>query len=343
MAGKVLILDVLYPEFLRTVSIDSNSTYECELAKIMEQQFGTSDFVSSSLNQLGWQAADIIVNCEELQDLWRREHGMHDYDDWNVLAAQIFEIQPDILFLQDLSIGIPAMYDGVIVGQCSCRFPEEKDLRKCDIIFSSIPSHVEHFNSMGIRSIFLPLAFEPSVLAKQPERDLDVVFIGGLGHKSYWKAGVELFERIAEEIGDRFIWYGYTTGPISEKLQLRWRGFAWGREMYRRYQRAKIVVNRHGEISRGATNNLRTFEATGAGALLLTEASSNLADFFASNECVAYSSPEDAIMKIRYYLENDSERAAIAARGQKRTFRDHTYAKRMQTVSNVLSECLSIA
>lgn len=332
---RVLILDTLYSDFIDTVQLDESSTYEKELRKVLDVAFGTGDFYGRALSALGWNSVDLVVNHDRLQKMWARERGVTG----DVLNAQIAAFKPSIIFLQDLSIQIPKG-DYLVAGQCSCRFPEQKDLRKCDVIFSSIPAHVKQFNSMGIRSVFCPLAFEPSVLIEQPMRDLDAVFVGGLGRNSYWKAGVELFERIAEEISDRFIWYGYTTGTISDKLQSRWRGFAWGQQMYRLYQRARIVVNRHGEISQGATNNLRTFEATGTGALLLTEASSNLSDFFAPDECVTYSSHADAVEKIRYYLEHDDERAAIAARGQARTLRDHTYAQRMKTVSNALSEML---
>jgi hypothetical protein len=42
--------------------------------------------------------------------------------------------------------------------------------------------------------------------------------------------------------------------------------------MYRVLARSGIVVNRLGPVAEGAANNMRLFEATGAGALLLTEA-----------------------------------------------------------------------
>lgn len=335
--ARLLILDTIYPQFLASLPFDSSSDYETELRKVLGYRFGTFDAYSRNLRAMGHECIDVIANHTALQSRWMYEHGGGPPDE--ALVSQINYYRPDVVFLQDLSIQIP-QGDYLIAGQCSCRFPEDKDLRKCDVIFSSIPSHVEHFNSMDIRSVFCPLAFEPSVLSDQPERDLDVVFVGGLGRNSYWKAGVELFERIAEEIDDNFVWYGYTTGPISPKLQSRWEGTAWGTEMYQLYQRAKIVVNRHGEISQGATNNLRTFEATGCGAMLLTEESSNIWDLFQANEIQTYLTPQQAIMKIQYYLANDSQRAAIAARGQKRTLKDHTYAQRMKTVSRVLMEML---
>ena len=56
--------------------------------------------------------------------------------------------------------------------------------------------------------------------------------------------------------------------------------------MYKVYGRSKIVINRHGEVAQGFANNMRMFEATGMGALLMTGQSPNLSDFFSEKECV---------------------------------------------------------
>jgi len=111
--------------------------------------------------------------------------------------------------------------------------------------------------------------------------------------------------------------------------------------MYEILQKSKIVINRHGEVAAGFANNMKLFETTGCGALLLTEAAPNLADFFAINECATYSSPVEAVSKINYYLENFEERKEIAMRGQERTMRDHTYTQRMAKVSNELLKEIS--
>ncbi len=324
---KIFICDTLYDDFIRTVPFDSSGTYEGELQKVMDRKFGTFDAYSRNLNTLGWQTMDWISNHQPLCELWPHDIGPLSY------------FKPDVIFLQDLSIQIPRG-DYLIAGQCSCRFPEEKDLKKCNVIFTSIPTHITTFEEMGIHSVYLPLAFDPTVLAEQGERDLDVVFVGGLGHNSFWENGTPLMELIASEFRERFAWYGYQTGPVSDQLKSRWMGTAWGTDMYRLYQRAKLVINRHGEISQGYSNNLRLYEATGCGALLLTEQSKNIWHLFSGREVVAYLTPDDAVQKIKHYLAHEDERAFIAANGQKRTLSDHTYAKRMKVVSDELTKML---
>ena len=49
-----------------------------------------------------------------------------------------------------------------------------------------------------------------------------------------------------------------------------------GRHMYQIYGRSQVVINRHGEVAQGYSNNLRIFEAPGMNALLMTEASPNI-------------------------------------------------------------------
>lgn len=83
------------------------------------------------------------------------------------------------------------------------------------------------------------------------------------------------------------------------------------------------------------------FEATGIGSLLVTDFKSNLNELFeVGKEVVAYENAEDCIEKIRYYLDHESERAAIAASGQQRTLKEHTYFHRMQQLLEILNKFL---
>jgi spore maturation protein CgeB len=87
---------------------------------------------------------------------------------------------------------------------------------------------------------------------------------------------------------------------------------------------------------------MRLFEATGAGAMLITEAAPNLADYFEpGREVATYDGPADLMEKLRHYLEHDRERIAIATAGQQRTLRDHTYAQVMARLSEILEARLS--
>ena len=48
----------------------------------------------------------------------------------------------------------------------------------------------------------------------------------------------------------------------------------------------------------------------------------------------------ECVELIRYYLDHDKEREAIARAGQKRTLTEHTYYQRMQELADLVSKYL---
>ncbi len=100
--------------------------------------------------------------------------------------------------------------------------------------------------------------------------------------------------------------------------------------MFRILRDSRIAVNHHIGIAGEYANNMRLFEATGVGAMLLTDEKVNLGEMFeVDREVVTYRTHEECLEKIRYYLSHDRERQAIAEAGQKRTLSDHTYRNRL--------------
>jgi spore maturation protein CgeB len=82
---------------------------------------------------------------------------------------------------------------------------------------------------------------------------------------------------------------------------------------------------------------MRLYEATGVGSLLVTDAKSNLHELFAPDaEVVTYASADELVEKARHYLAHDDELRAVAAAGQARTLREHTYAVRMRELVPIL-------
>jgi len=83
---------------------------------------------------------------------------------------------------------------------------------------------------------------------------------------------------------------------------------------------------------------MRCFEATGCGAMLITEKSKNIEYYFEPDkECVTYIDEEELIEKIRYYQSHDDEREKIARAGHRRTMADHTYGKILERPARSLA------
>lgn len=77
----------------------------------------------------------------------------------------------------------------------------------------------------------------------------------------------------------------------------------------------------------------RNFEIPGCGGFLITGDADNLRDYYEDGkEIVIYKDTKDLIEKIKYYLEHDEEREAIAKAGYEHTLRDHTYEKRFNEI-----------
>jgi spore maturation protein CgeB len=110
--------------------------------------------------------------------------------------------------------------------------------------------------------------------------------------------------------------------------------------MYRILGESKIVVNRHGEVAQGFANNMRLYEATLMGAVLVTEDAENLHKLFPSCTVWTYhpGEPEDLVAKVRWLLANPTDANEIAGAGRKITLHEHTFAKRMRYVLDQIQE-----
>jgi spore maturation protein CgeB len=116
----------------------------------------------------------------------------------------------------------------------------------------------------------------------------------------------------------------------------------YGKEMLNVLANSKIVLNNHGEIAGKFAGNMRLFEATGAGACLLTDNKCNLHKLFKPGiEIVTYDNNEDCLNKIKWLLENENERRKIAEAGQKRTLKDHTVSSRCSQILEIMKKELN--
>ena len=98
---------------------------------------------------------------------------------------------------------------------------------------------------------------------------------------------------------------------------------------------AKVCVNtlHYAEVN---ALNCRAFEIAGCGGFQLVTHVPVIADHFEpGSEVVTFNSAAELVEKITYYLRNPGEAAAIAARGQVRAHRDHTYEQRLHELLGI--------
>jgi spore maturation protein CgeB len=377
---RIFVLDTYYPAFLASHYREqpklASRSYEVQLASLMGCCFGTSDAYSSHLRELGHEAVDVVANCEPLQLRWAREQGYGMAlrrlgttlpGPTRLLARrtalrrialdQIETFDPQVVYLQDLWFFKARDLDALrragrlLAGQIASPLPAERILRRFDLLVSSFPHFVERFREQGLDSEYLKIAFYAKVLERlqeqgvQPDpaapREYCVSFVGGLNPRVHG-AGTRLLERVVDDAG-LDVW-GYGAGALSKDspIRSRYRGEAWGLPMYEVLANSRIALNRHIDLADGYANNMRLYEATGVGALLVTEARRNLADLFEpGREVVAYDDEDDLVDQLRHFAEHDDERRRIAAAGQSRTLREHTYANRMAELAAMLEARLT--
>ena len=373
---RVLVLDTYYPAFLAdhygARPALAGLAYEEQLAALMDRCFGTSDTYSRHLRELGHEAIDIVANCEPLQQRWASDHAgstrtVRRIDALlpgragalarrtllrRIALAQIEAFDPDVVYVQDLAFLGNRELDALsragrlLAAQIASVLPTKERLRKFDVLLTSFPHYVELFRSWKLDAEYLKIAFDAKVLdrlrglgiepAPNAPRQHAVAFVGGLG-TDIWCEGTRVLERAVGAVGVDVWGYGADTLPTTSSILTRYHGEAWGLDMYKVLAQSRIVLNRHGEIADGYANNMRLYEASGVGALLVTEARRNLTDLFEpGREVVDYEDENDLIDKLRHYVVHDDERRSVAAAGQERTLHEHTYANRMAELASIL-------
>ena len=215
-----------------------------------------------------------------------------------------------------------------------------KTISLCDINFFYRPSNFEQAKMMGIPSprILLPYYIEGSHL---PVRNIpdelrhDVVFVG-----HYEPDGrAEILEYLFDH-GVRVRVYGtrWEELPICSVIRQQDIYPVYGEDYTRVIAGAKIALvflSKHNVDS----YNRRCFEIPACETLLMTPDNSDLRKLFTENrEAVFYSSKEELLHKIKFYLNNPWQRQKIATGGYYRVRGDqHSNMRRAKEILSFVS------
>jgi spore maturation protein CgeB len=350
--------------------------YENQARVRRENLFDTADFYSSNLRKLGCEVREIRANNEFMQKVWADEHGLKidpgqrwqsrlkkglmpwvsraKNREWlyQIMAAQIKDFKPDVLLNQSMD-GISTdflreikPYTKLLVGEHGAsRLPETENWSVYDLVVSSFPPTLDWFRLKGVPAELNRLGFEPSILSqlKTGEKSIPTSFVGSF--YSVHSKRAQWLEYLCSRLQVK-VWSPHTNylPGILDGSPLFWShvGSAWGIEMYQVLRDSYLTLNHHGDFLPFA-NNLRLFEATGVGSLLITDWKKNLHEMFEpEKEVVTYRDPVECVELIQYYLEHENERREIAQAGQRRTLREHTYYQRMQELTDIVQKYLHI-
>lgn len=378
MPKSILFVDTYYYSLLESLGLSQRPTalsqYSHRLADALDFGFGTGGAYARNFREIGWDAQAVIPNSLALQGLWRAEHGrrqpwspgwqygahlaripglrgvLHRFPHVHgVLLDQVKTLRPDVVFVQDINFLPPASAREIrrntdlLVGEIASPLPPKPFLQSYDLIVSGLPTIVDTARSWGIDSEGIPLGFDERFATVSPAstRSIDAIFIGSFSRLQPQTG--PLLQAVASAVPGLRIYGPADSGALRDAgLSANYAGPAWGHEMFELLGQSKMVINRHGSIAGPYAVNMRMYESTGSGAALITEEKSNLAELFVpGTEVVTYRTVEDAAAQAAALIADPVRLDRIAAAGQARTLRDHTYALRARQLEGVLEQRLA--
>lgn len=359
---KILFIDTYYQWVLNQVEQDNHLDSFSTCVEVLEKlRFGTASSLDHEFNLVGWESRFVVPNFFPMQNLWRIENGFSkSYRfGWRssryfskvpglskfvfilpyvqkTLFEQIKKFHPDYVYIHDLNLLSPNVLRQIkklnikLLGEIASPLPSKKILKEYEFIFTASIPILQRLKEEKIPCDLLPLAFDSRNWEDNKkfnrERDTDVIFIGTVS--KLHKKTLPLIIELAKEIKNFKVYGPSSTRQALEKVSLEsiYYGKAWGPQMFKLLATSKICINRHGEIAEGYATNMRMYESTGMGSLLLTDAKKDLNRLFIEGEEVlTYSDPIDAVNKIKWLLKNPKFIKDISSRGQSKTLRQHTY------------------
>ncbi len=361
-----------YDQYLQAHPELEKESFEGISRKLYEQMFYQADSYAYAARELGYDAGQVIPTCRSLQERWGAEHGMSFPPRWlssrpwrwwwtriagkphpkesfyeKILLKQLEEFRPDLLYIftgAPITSSLLARareFCSRIVIQWTCLIDPSHPFHLYDEVVSCARNFVEDFRSMEVPAAFCPHAFDERVLNKIriPANKEGAVFVGSLS--ALHRHRIEILDQLSRQMDFDFYGMGVECLLKDSPLRKYYRGPVFGLPMYEVFSRCRVVIHASGDATLPAAGAKRLFEATGAGAFLLTEDQLGLGEFFeVGKEVETFSSVEECAEKVRYFLSHDSAREAIAKAGQTRTLRDHTFRVRMPKLMEILENVI---
>ena len=375
MTKKIVFIDSFYFDVIQKLTtsllLEPPKTYLEAIKRVELFGFGTGSSYVGAFRRAGWDAHLIVPNFWKIQALWCKENGFRSPISkfwklmqvfsripivpicleklpyfYSVLLNQVKDISPDVIIVQDLHCLHPHFIDELkkiapfVYGEIASPLPPERFLKKYSRIISALPPLVQHSMEIGIPSSFLPLAYDTKFAAVKQfdKRSNDVIFVGTFGR--HQPKTIPLLQSIYEKNPGLRI-YGNVDQAILEEAGLMkcFVGEAWGTEMFDVLNDSKIVINRHGTIAENYSVNMRMYEATGSGAVLVTEDSVNISELFEPGlEVCTYADNDDAATKIQQLLANPAKMELMAEHGRNRTLASHSYDQRVAKLVQIIQD-----
>ncbi len=379
-ALRFVQLDTFYPRPLeRLYGSDptlARSSFARQMEAIRRAGFAAVHTVAPYLAPLGYDAHWLIGNWAPTQTRWVVERGGPSVPTAlfgpelmrELVRTQLDALRPEVLYTTD-----PVAFDGafvrslrhrpaLVLGWQASDLPAGTDWSGFDLILTPLAGLRRAALELGARAAesFYP-GFPRWLEAETPAApEHDLVFCGQWTRRQHSRRNAILAhvagERARGALECRCAYYlSGETAELPREVAALNLGERYGVEMHAALRGGRMGLDARADhrlfreklppvdVGGNETANMRIIECTGSGLLLLTEPYDNLPAFFEpGREVETYRSAEELCDKLRYYLAHETERDAIARRGQERCLREHSMERRLEALDGIVRRHLSL-
>jgi spore maturation protein CgeB len=351
---KIQFLTAYYTPFLYSFYKENpqffSMSYKQMFELLMSQYFADTGAAHYYLMKHKQDSFIIISNCEPLQKQWALENDV-SYSEVNwqkeIALAQVKWYKPDVFYLESVFEFYGAFVAEIknhcksVVAWISTPFSSSLPLNGIDLFLSSTPDFVDSFRKQGFKAEYMLPAFDARILKEikgNNQKDILFSFVGGWSEihvnrklalqQLVLHTPIELWGYGYKKSFSRrdFRYYKNLLFPQNKEVMKRYKEEVWGLKMYDVLQRSLITFNIHEALLKGNVGNMRMFEATGVGTLILNDFGHNLNTLFEiGKEIECYHTIPEAIEKCEYYLNNPEKANAMGEMAQRRTLKDYNY------------------
>ena len=346
----------VYPSYLVQLNALARgaSTFHERRGAFLADRYGALHFLKPILDG----ASDAFFtngDDEILQRLWARENGMPKKSSLEgILLAQIEHHRAEVFYNTD-PVRYPSSFVRKLPGcvrskLCWRAVPSENaDFTAYDAVLANFPSILDFWRRKGSRVEYFCPALDP-VMSEygHGERPIDVLFVGGYSRHHATRARIleqvagladdmqivfcldtSRLTRLAESVVGRFLGLNKYRRPAAVASIAKLPVF--GRALYQLLGKAKIVLNGAIDVSGRDRGNMRCFEATGCGALLLSDAGIYPEGFTPNETMLVYDTGLECVKQIENALSDWDVAKATAVGGRARA--EKLYSKDRQWIS----------
>ncbi len=324
--------DPYLPAFEKKYRINENNFSFSELRRLLiKDGFAGTYILKPAFEENNDAVFFTFWNYKILQYKWAEENGLKSQNLDEIRLAQIEAVKPDVYYNFSTYYDNNTLLEGItntnMIKVCwdatiNSFIPPLHE--KYDIRLSLFEPYVKYWNQHGYKSFVLPPAFPDSWEGlTREQKDIDILFYGQIIDHFFSDRNKILEELINWNKKKGYNLKVHVQIPKQKKPLLNVRGlrrFAnwmpaasrsirekalppiYGQELYETISKSKIVINAFGNFNGSFKENMRNYETTGCGAVLISEDGIYPNHFIPGNDFFTYKNTPELFDKIEHVL-----------------------------------------